>query len=150
MCDPRRTIRPYTNDDLDDVLDAWYLASQQAHPFLDEDFFDTERTLTSDQFLPASETWVFEIHGRVVGSISLLDNEVGGIFVTPAHQNQGIGRALMDHVAATRPHLELEVFEANAIGRRFYDAYGFLPVSGGFDEATGQPMIRLRIESAAS
>ena len=141
-------IRPYSTDDLDDVLDAWYLASLEAHPFLDKDFFEMERTLISGQFLPASESWVFEIHGRVVGSISLLDNEVGGIFVTPAHQNQGIGRALMDHVAATRPCLELEVFEANAIGRRFYDAYGFRAVSEGSDEATGHLVIRLRLDCA--
>lgn len=141
-------IRPYSNDDLDDVLDAWYLASQEAHPFLDEDFFETERTLISDQFVPASETWVFETHGRVVGFVSLLDNEVGGIFVTPGHQSQGVGRALMDHVAATRPYLELEVFEANAIGRRFYDAYGFRAVAEGSDEATGHPVIRLRLECA--
>jgi len=141
-------IRPYSTDDLDDVLDAWYLASLEAHPFLDKDFFEMERTLISGQFLPASESWVFEIHGRVVGSISLLDNEVGGIFVTPAHQNQGIGRALMDHVAATRPCLELEVFEANAIGRRFYDAYGFRAVSEDSCEATGHPVIRLRLDCA--
>jgi len=139
-------IRPYAEADLDDLLDAWYPASREAHPFLGEDFLDTERTQISDQFLPASETWVFEIDARVVGLVSLLANEVDGVFIASAHQNEGIGRALVDHVAATRPYLELEVFEANTIGRRFYHAYGFRAASGGFDEATGHPAIQLRFD----
>lgn len=150
MCDTRWTIRPYADDDLAEVLDAWYLASREAHPFLTDDFLKAERTQIADQFLPASETWVCEVDGRVVGSVSVLGNEVGGIFVEPANQNWGIGRALLDRVATDRPYLELEVFTANSIGRRFYDAYGFRALSEGFDEATGHPVVRLRIDSPSS
>jgi putative acetyltransferase len=139
-------IRPYSDDDLGEVLDVWYLASLEAHSFLDEDFFDTEREAISDRWLPASETSVFEIGGRVVGFVSMVGNEVGGVFVVPNRQNQGVGRALLDHVAATRPYLELDVFEANAVGRRFYDAYGFRVVNRDLDDTTGLPTIRLRVD----
>lgn len=147
-CDTWAVIRPYNSNDLDDVLDAWYLASLQAHPFLGDDFLDAERERLAKVWLPASETSVFQKSGRVAGFVSMVGNEVGGIFVSPKHQNQGIGHALLDHVAATRPYLELEVFKANTIGRRFYDAYGFQVLSEGVDDTTGLPVLRLRIDGS--
>ena len=145
-CDTRAVIRTYTDDDLGEVLDAWYLASLEAHSFLSEDFFKAERELLSDRWLPSSDTWVFEIGGHVVGFVSMVGNEVGGIFVAPNRQNRGVGRALLDHVAATRLYLEVEVFNANTIGRRFYGAYGFRVVGEGLDDTTGLPILRLRID----
>ena len=56
----------------------------------------------------------------MVGFISLLGDEVGGLFVAPTWHRQGIARALVDHARASRDHLELEVFEANEIGRAFW------------------------------
>jgi putative acetyltransferase len=71
-------------------------------------------------------------------------------FVAPKHQNEGIGHALLDHVAGTRPYLEVEVFEANTIGRRFYDAYGFQVLEEAVDDTTGLPVLRLRIDGSGS
>lgn len=139
-------IRAYRHDDLPDLLDAWYEASLIAHPFLDEAFFDAERVLIAEVFLPASDVTVAVADERVVGFISMADNEVGGFFVHPAHQRQGHGRELMDAARATRPVLELDVFEANPIGRRFYESYGFREVGRGVDDATGHPQVRLRLD----
>jgi putative acetyltransferase len=102
LCDTLDVIRPYTDEDLADVLDVWYLASSVSHSFLSDDFFDTERQQIADQWLPASETSVFETDGRLVGSVSMIGNEVGGIFVTPEYQSRGVGGVLLDHVAASR------------------------------------------------
>ena len=145
-CDTRGVIRSYTSGDLDEVVEAWYRASLEAHSFLSEDFFDAERERLSDLWLPMADTSVFEVGGHVVGFASMVGNEVGGIFVAPSHQNKGIGHALLDHVAATRPYLELEVFEANTLGRRFYDAYGFRVLGEGLDDTVGLPILRLRID----
>ena len=139
LCDTLDVIRPYTDEDLADVLDVWYLASSVSHSFLSDDFFDTERQQIAEQWLPASETSVFEADGRVVGSVSTIGNEVGGVFVTPEYQNRGVGGALMDHVAASRSFLELDVFEANAIARRFYELYGFRVVNQHVNDPSGLP-----------
>ena len=144
--DNRCVIRPYEDRDLNDALEAWYLASLEAHSFLDEEFFNNERILLAEQWLPASDTSVLEVEGEVVGFMSLVGDEVGGIFVAPSHQNRGVGRALIDHAAASHSHLEVEVFEANAIGRRFYEAYGFTLIDRLVDETTGFPLLRLRID----
>ena len=139
-------IRKYRADDLAGLLDVWYDASKVAHPFLTRDFLEQERRNVIQEHLPIAETWVFEEEGRVVGFIALIGNEVGGIFVTPERHGQGIGRELTDHARASRSHLDVEVFEANEIGRGFYDAYGFEVVGTGVHEETGQPVLRLRLD----
>ena len=141
-------IRPYANDDLGDLLDVWYQASLIAHSFLPEKFFESERREIAERWLPMSETIVYEADGRVVGFLSLIGDEVGAIFVDPEHQGSGIGRALMDHASGSRASLTLNVFEANHIGRRFYDAYGFDVVGRQLNEATGYPELRLRLGEA--
>lgn len=137
-------IRPYGHGDLDAVLDVWYRASLIAHAFLTEDFFEHERREIAERWLPIADTIVADVDGRVGGFLSLVGNEVGAIFVDPDQQGLGVGRALMDEAVASRPFLELDVFEANSIGRRFYDAYGFVPVDRHVNERVGQPELRLR------
>jgi putative acetyltransferase len=138
-------IRPYTPEDREAVLDVWYASAQVAHPFWPPERFDHERRAIAEEFLPRAETHVFERAGTVVGFISLLGAEVGGLFVTPRHHREGIGRALMDTARATREHLELDVFAANVSGRAFYERYGFRVVGERVDEATGLRVLRLHI-----
>lgn len=139
-------IRAYRDSDLDELLEAWYRASLVAHPFLSADFLEQERENISAIYLPAAETYVYEKDGRVVGFIALVGDEVGGIFVDPALHGQGVGRALMDHARGLRTRLELDVFKDNAIGRRFYDRYGFRLVEEHQHEGTGQWLLRLVLE----
>jgi putative acetyltransferase len=139
-------LRSYEDADLAQVLDVWYRASRIAHAFLPEEFFERERGLIADEWLPIAETTVYVDDGRVVGFLSLVGNDVGAIFVDPDRQGEGIGRALMDAARASRPYLELDVFEANAIGRRFYDAYGFRAIGGSEHEETGERLVRMRLD----
>jgi putative acetyltransferase len=138
-------IRPYDSRDRDALLAVWAESAAVAHPFWTPALFEQERRDIAEQYLPVAETYVFERAGEVVGFISLLDNEVGGLFVAPRCHRQGIGRALMDWARRSRDHLELDVFEANAIGRAFYAAYGFGVVGERLDEATGQMVLRMRL-----
>ncbi|MDH3730169.1 MAG: GNAT family N-acetyltransferase [Acidimicrobiia bacterium] len=139
------TTRPYSDKDLVELLDVWYRASLIAHSFLTEEFFESERREIIERWLPIAETTVYETDGRVVGFLSLIGNEVGAIFVDPDFQGRGIGRILMDGARGSRPFLELGVFEANSVGRRFYDAYGFEFVGRRTHEATGHAELRLRL-----
>jgi len=127
------------------VLAAWYESARVAHPFWPAERFGVERKSIAERFLPLAETHVFERAGTVVGFISLLDNEVGGLFVDPRYHGQGIGRALMDLARTTRTPLELDVYADNAIGRAFYDAYGFGVVGQRLEESTGLRILRMRL-----
>lgn len=138
-------IRPYRDNDLEGVLDVWYRASQIAHHFLSEEFLTRERDEIRERWLPIAETMVYEMDGRVVGFVSLIGNEVGAIFVDPDDQGRGVGTALMDWARTARSVLELDVFEANSTGRRFYEGYGFEYVGRHLHDASGQQELRLRL-----
>lgn len=138
-------IRVYRVEDLDELLAVWDRASRLAHPFLDEQFLQQERVNIAAVWLSQAETWVYVRDAKVVGFVSLLGKEVGGLFVDPDLHGLGIGRALMDHARTLRPSLEVEVFEANRIGRRFYEQYGFEMVHHLVNEETGQPVLRMRL-----
>lgn len=118
-------IRRYRDKDSEALIEIWYTASQVATPFLSEEFLAEEREAIRKSYLPSAETWVFETEGTVAGFITLLGNEVGTIFVHPKWQRRGVGRALMDHAIDLRSFLYLDVFKENAVGRQFYNRYGF-------------------------
>ena len=86
---------------------------------------------------------VIEPNGVMQGFIAMLGDEIGGLFVDPAHHGQGLGRAMVDHVVAQKGLLQVQVFEQNAIGRRFYERYGFTFQARSIHDATGQVVLRL-------
>ena len=138
-------IRAYRSSDGSSVLDVWEAASAVAHPFLPKDFVSAERRSIAEVHLPAAETWVWAVGEQVVGFIAMLGDEIGGLFVDPDHHGRGIGRALVDHVGASRERLEVEVFRDNHLGRAFYAAYGFIEDHEGIHSATGLPVLRLSL-----
>jgi len=142
-------IRDYRPSDREVLLDVWMKAAAPAHPFYTDAMLQRERRDIDERYLPVAETYVFEEAGEVVGFIALLENEVGGIFVTPRCQGRGVGRALMDLARRSRPFLELDVYQVNARGRAFYEAYGFAVVGERLESSTGQTVLRLRLAPGA-
>ncbi|MFT6582545.1 MAG: putative acetyltransferase [Alphaproteobacteria bacterium] len=138
------TIRQYRDSDLNGVLSAWESASKIAHPFLTPEFMDSERHNIPNMYLPNADTWVADLDGAIIGFIALIGDEVGAIFVDPVHQGAGVGRSLMDKACDLCGDLELGVFEANSIGRGFYEHYGFKFVNEVFHEASGHNIFNLK------
>jgi putative acetyltransferase len=141
-------IRPYNLNDLPRVLEIWEEAARTAHPFLPESFIVSEREQVREVYIPMAATWVFEDDGRVVGFISLVGDDVGGLFVEPSCHRRGIGRALLDFALAKGRPLELEVFEENSPARAFYERCGFVDVSDYLHAETGHRMVRMRSRAA--
>lgn len=102
------------------------------------------RISVAEIYLPNTDTWVVEFDGNVEGFIALMGNEVGAIFLQPKFHGKGAGRALMDKARELHGDLEVEVFEANSIGRRFYSRYGFDYLEEKLHEPTGQKVLRLK------
>lgn len=136
-------IRKFVDEDSDAVVAVWRAANELAHPFLKAAFLDKEAEALRDVYLPATETWVTEVDGQVVGFIALAGDEIGGLFLEPSFHGRGLGRAMVEKAVAERGKLSVVVFRDNAIGRRFYAAFGFRGDEEGFHEASGQATLRV-------
>jgi len=137
-------VRPFHPGDTDGLLRSWEAASRLAHPFMKDQFIAEQRMAVAKKYLPNTVTDVAIINDEIVGFISMMGNEVGAIFVDPSYHGKGVGRALMDIPAAIHETLEVDVFEKNAIGRPFYEGYGFKEISRYTYEPLNEVVIRMR------
>lgn len=143
-------IRKYESKDLEVVMSIWRQASTLAHSFLEPLFvLKAEHDLRSI-YLLKTETWVYEVNGVIVGFVSMLNNEIGGLFVLPYFQGKGIGSSMVNFVGDLFPELEVEVFERNVIGRGFYEKYGFRLVKIYFHKESNETVRRLNFVRCTS
>jgi len=139
-------IRPYEARDLEQLLEVFDSASRVGHPFLDETWLQIERRRLPESYLPATETSVFELDGKVVGFIAMLGQEVAALFVAAEHHREGVGRALLNHVRGRTDSLMLDVFEENVVARAFYERYGFRKIDRRVHSETGRMHLRLSLD----
>jgi GNAT superfamily N-acetyltransferase len=102
--------------DYADIVDPRHLAE------LDVD----ERAAKWREWLADGHTlvWVAEEGGRVVGFASVRGAKLTTLYVDPFAQGAGIGTQLLAEAERAGAH-EVDVFEANGHGRRFYEARGW-------------------------
>lgn len=137
-------IRKYKETDIDLVIDIWELSSKNAHPFLKDEFVEKVKNDMREIYLPNSETWVFEEDNTIIGFISMIGIEIGGLFVSPNNFSRGTGTKLVDFISEIHDTVEVEVFKKNRIGRAFYKKYGFRLIKEYIHEETNNVLLRLR------
>lgn len=137
-------IRKHVKNDLEQIMKVWTESSKLAHPFLNSGFVDKVKSDMRNIYIPNSETWIYENDESLVGFISMIDNEIGGLFVLPKNHSTGIGTKLVNFVSEFHNELEVEVFERNIIGRAFYDKYGFTIIKEFTHDESGEIVLRLR------
>ncbi|MEV0925976.1 GNAT family N-acetyltransferase [Streptomyces spongiicola] len=138
----RTCIRRYETPDEAVVVDLWSRAAKLAHPFIEGEGEGERARKLREVYLRAAENWVAEVDGEVVALLGLLGDEIGGLFVDPRAQGRGVGRELVRHAAELRGgELRLEVFEANASARGFYERMGFAERGRRLDEESGHQLI---------
>jgi len=137
-------IRKHKEQDLKQIINIWDCSSKLAHPFLTASFVEKVKSDMTTIYIPDSETWVYEIDHSIVGFISMLDNEIGGLFVLPNNHSKGIGTKLVNFIKKKHVELEVEVFEENNIGRAFYNKYGFKKIKKYTHEESGFEVLRMK------
>ncbi|WDD92847.1 GNAT family N-acetyltransferase [Burkholderia sp. FERM BP-3421] len=142
-------IRAYETSDIKKLSEIWFGASSRVHAFLGEQRLREQRTLIEDTYLPRSETWVACQNGKPVGFIALIDTFIGGLFVDPAMQGSGIGRALVAHALNLKGELKLEVYALNLDAHAFYQRLGFEEVTRQAEEEDGLPfeVVQMRFKA---
>jgi ribosomal protein S18 acetylase RimI-like enzyme len=132
------TIRQYLPDDLDPVVDLWYDSWHATFPDLRHHEPKAEwRRRFEAEIAVEEQIYVAEVDGRLAGFLAVKDRGGGQgylheIFVTPEHQGQGIGSALMALAKALAPAgLRLHTLQRNTRAAAFYERHGFDVVSIG-------------------
>lgn len=141
-------IRDYTSNDIETLVRIWKDANALAHPFLPAAFVSAEEANVRDIYPQYAKILVIEAGGVMQGFIAMLDDEIGGLFLAPAHHGQGLGRAMVDHVVTQQGPLKVQVFEKNAIGRRFYKRYGFAYQDRSIHDVTGEVVLHLALPNS--
>ncbi|MCL5424030.1 MAG: GNAT family N-acetyltransferase [Gammaproteobacteria bacterium] len=132
-------IREYREADIEPILDIWLSASIKAHAFAGPTFWKSKVSEMRNDYIPASETFVFEVEGQIVGFYCLYGSTLAAIFVSPSLQGKGIGSALMEDAKSRRVCLQLSVYSQNSPSINFYKQHGFISLGEQIDEQTGQP-----------
>ena len=122
---PHRMIRQANVTDIDDIARVFRVSFQTAMPFLpvlhtpeeDRAFFRT-------RVFPTCKIWVADENG-VAGFIAFRNGWIEHLYILPAHQRRGLGRALLAQAKARFPELQLWAFQKNHNAIAFYEANGF-------------------------
>lgn len=136
-------IRKHKPQDLDQIINVWHSSSSLAHPFLNLDFVEKLESEMREIYIPDSNTWVYEEKNCIKGFISMIDEQIAGLFVLPEYHSNGVGTSLVNYVNEYHKQLKVEVFERNTIGRAFYKKYGFSLVSSFIHDESGEKVLRL-------
>jgi GNAT superfamily N-acetyltransferase len=122
-------LRPATLDDLPAIaelhLAARHGAGEAFPPPVHPD--EEARAWVAGWDLASYDVWVAERGGVPAGYARWTATWLDDLYVHPDHQGHGVGTALFDLVASTRPRgFCLWVFESNTPARGFYRSHGCL------------------------
>ena len=131
-----KMIREYTQPDADVTVSIWLNASIEAHNFIPQSYWENKVDDMKNIYLPNSNTFVYEQENQIIGFISLIDDYLAAIFVSPQYQNIGIGKELMNHVKSKKEELLLKVYIKNKSSVEFYKRQGFRIIGEQQDEDT--------------
>lgn len=129
-------IRKLDNNDVDKVMDIWLKSTVKAHDFIEKNYWEDNYNTVKNVYIPMSETYIYEKED-IKGFISIINNEfIGALFVDNDCQEQGIGKALIEHVKSKYDNLSLAVYKDNYKSVEFYKKMGFKIKSENTNEDT--------------
>jgi putative acetyltransferase len=136
---PMVTLRPRDAADLPRLFAIWAAAVRATHQFLTAEDFAFYAEQVQHLYLPLANLEVVEHDGAVAGFLGLEDAKVDALFLDPAYQRQGVGRAVMAEVFRRFPRVTLDVNAQNEGARAFYSTLGFHEVGRSATDAAGKP-----------
>lgn len=132
-------IRQFDSADINHIMNIWLKATAKAHSFICEKYWNDNFAVVKNNYIPDSDTYVYEKNGKIYGFISIMqENFIGAVFVDTDMQSKGIGRALMDFAKEKYGSLKLNVYKKNGQAVNFYIKNGFTITQEQLDEKTGE------------
>ncbi len=142
----KKMIRKFQQSDIDQVIDIWLDASVKAHDFVEKEFWESRIRDMREIYIPSAETYIYEEGFMIKGFVSLYNDTIAAIFVSPGFQGEGIGGKLMKKAKDIRDNLSLTVYKKNIKSIKFYHKCGFKIAREQIDEHTGHPELVMKFE----
>lgn len=118
-------IRPYIEEERNELLLLWEKSVLATHDFLDPVDFQSIKVMLS-----AFDFANLEVHGlwsatHLLGFVAGIEGKLEMLFVHPHEQRKGYGSILLDFAMDRMDVNFVDVNEQNLPARRFYEAFGF-------------------------
>ena len=148
MSASNRRLRGLAEADLKALIDLWVLAWREVGLPID---FDARRAWLEERLSALRADGAMIVVGldaseKPAGFVAI-DPRGGALdqlCVAPAERGSGLASTLLDEAKRRSPGVvELEVNEANARARRFYDREGFSVVGRGVSPHSGLPTLKM-------
>lgn len=130
-------IRKLQPLDIDKVTEIWLTSNEDAHPFVDKEYWKANAEEVKKQILQA-EVFVYVQGSEIQGFIGLADNYIAGIFVDKKYRSAGVGHKLIAHAKESHNELTLEVYAKNTRAVDFYKRENFNITSNEVEEDTNE------------
>ncbi|WP_462335650.1 N-acetyltransferase [Fusobacterium varium] len=130
-------IRNLKNDDIDIVMELWKNSTIEAQNFIPDSYWLENYDNVKNNYLPNSDTYVYEEDGEIKGFVSLIENIfIGGLFIRVDSQREGIGSVILDFLKERNYKLQLTVYDKNERAMKFYLKSGFKILNTEIDKKT--------------
>ncbi|MFR3819397.1 MAG: N-acetyltransferase [Fusobacterium varium] len=130
-------IRNLKNDDIDIVMELWKDSTIEAQNFIPDSYWLENYDNVKNNYLPNSDTYVYEEDGEIKGFVSLIENIfIGGLFIRVDSQRKGIGSVILDFLKERNDKLQLTVYDKNERAMKFYLKSGFKILNTEIDKKT--------------
>lgn len=130
-------IRNLKDNDIDKVMELWKESTMEAQSFIPDEYWLENYDNVKNNYLPNSNTYVYEEDGEIKGFVSLIENIfIGGLFLKIDSQRKGIGSKIIDFLKTEYDILQLAVYDKNVRAMNFYLKSGFKITNSEIDEKT--------------
>ncbi|MFQ0992552.1 GNAT family N-acetyltransferase [Gilliamella apicola] len=137
-------IREFKSADLDKVMEIWLQGNEQAHNFIDSNFFKQNFDIV-EMLIPMSTVYVQDLDG-VKGFVGITENYISGLFVEQGYRRQGTGKALVNKAKQRYNELFVHVYKKNTDAVNFFLSQNFEIVSESINEESNESELLLRCD----
>ncbi|WP_334326595.1 GNAT family N-acetyltransferase [Gilliamella apicola] len=137
-------IREFKSADLDKVMEIWLQGNEQAHNFIDSNFFKQNFDIV-EMLIPMSTVYVQDLDG-VKGFVGITENYISGLFVEQGYRRQGTGKALVNKAKQRYNELFVHVYKKNTDAINFFLSQNFEIVSESINEESNESELLLRCD----
>ena len=118
-------------------MELWKDSTIEAQNFIPDSYWLENYDNVKNNYLPNSDTYVYEEDGEIKGFVSLIENIfIGGLFIRVDSQRKKIGSVILDFLKERNDKLQLTVYDKNERAMKFYLKSGFKILNTEIDKKT--------------